>query len=239
MNKTYKVGRPVSEHRDRSITHEVETLEDMELAHAQTETGYIANGEAQQARLLSTPGRTFMLVGSLVLLVVVFSAIVWLLSTRNQTTTQSASGTADLPVAPVVEALAPDFELVDVRTNRTLKLSDLRGKPVFLNFWGTWCPPCRAEMPEMQKFYNQHKGQLEMIGISMGPRDTPDMVRSFVDQYSYTWTFIHDADYSVATTYRIQAVPTSYFLNSDGVIKAVNIGPMDAPKMEEYLRKIR
>ncbi len=91
----------------------------------------------------------------------------------------------------------------------------------------------------MQKVYDQYKDQVEIVGISMGPRDTPESVRQFLNENHYGWTFIHDPDYSVATEYRIQAIPTSFFIDRNGVIKAMNIGPMDAATIQSYLSKIR
>ena len=187
----------------------------------------------------SESGSCYCLGGSVVLLVAIFAVIVFLLSIRSaQQGTQGAGGNgvsanmAGLDTAPRAGALAPDFSLVDVHTNQPLTLSSLRGKPVFVNFWGTWCPPCRAEMPEMQRLYDKYPGQLEMVGISMGPRDFPEQVKNFVDQYKYPWTFIHDPDYSVATAYQVAAIPSSYFIDKDGVIKAVQVGAMDLARME-------
>lgn len=202
--------------------------------------------EEQQAGLFGNRSRTFTLAGSLVMLLAVLSTIVWLLSARTadsgpslSATTGNGANIAGLEQAPRVGALAPDFELVDVHTNKTLKLSSLRGKPVFMNFWGTWCPPCRAEMPEMQKIYNKYKGQLEMLGVTMAPRDEPQGVRTFVDAAKYNWTFVHDADYGVATTYQIEGVPSSYFIDKSGVIRTVHIGAMNYDQMEKYLEQIR
>ncbi len=141
--------------------------------------------------------------------------------------------------APRVGAFAPDFELVDVHTNQPLKLSSLRGKPVFMNFWGTWCPPCRAEMPEMQKLHNKYRDQVQIVGVTMGPRDNPANVKEFVDAAKYDWTFIHDPDYNVATTYQVQAISSSYFIDKEGVIRAIQIGAMGIGQMEAYLQQVR
>ncbi len=182
------------------------------------------------------PARMIMLGSALLMLAAVFALVAWLLGTGADTT---RANTVGLDVAPRVGALAPDFELVDVRTNQNVRLSSLRGKPVFVNFWGTWCPPCRQEMPEMQKVYNKYQGQAAMLGVSMGPRDTLEAVKSFVDSYKYTWTFLQDNDFAVATAYQAYSIPTSYFIDKDGVIRAVHIGAMDEAVMEGYMQKAR
>ena len=201
--------------------------------------------QAEQSGAFSTPARALTLVFSTLLLLVVGAMVIWLLSSRSASTGSSgmsgagAIDTSGLDVAPRSGSLAPDFELIDVRSNKPIRLSSFRGKPVFINFWGTWCPPCRAEMPEMQKLYDKYNGQIEVVGISMGPRDDPTRVQLFVDAASYNWTFIHDPDYNVATTYQVQAIPSSFFIDRDGVIRSVHIGGMNGGQMEYNLQKIR
>ncbi|MDQ6695792.1 MAG: TlpA family protein disulfide reductase [Chloroflexota bacterium] len=193
----------------------------------------------QPVGMLGTRGRAVALIGSLVAVVAVLATFAWLLSSRageQRTVNAAITGTSS---APTTGSLAPDFTLTDVHTNKPVKLSSLRGKPVFMNFWGTWCPPCRGEMPEMQKLYDKYKDQIQVVGVSMGPRDTSSQVKSFVDQQKYSWTFIHDADYSVATTYEVQAVPSSYFIDKDGIIRAVQIGGMSGDLMEHYFQQVK
>lgn len=204
------------------------------------ETYYDAEDEKPPQGIFSTPARALTLLFSLLLLLVVAATVVWMLSSRSPARVSLGGGSADtsgLAVAPRVGALAPDFELLDVHTNKPVKLSSLRGKPVFINFWGTWCPPCRAEMPEMQKLFDKYRGRLEMLGISMGPRDDPTRVQVFVDAAKYGWTFIHDPDYLVATDYQVQAIPSSYFIDKDGVIRAVQVGAMNFGQMENNFQK--
>jgi thiol-disulfide isomerase/thioredoxin len=182
--------------------------------------------------LFSTPARTLTVIGSLVLLLMVGLVVAWLLGAQAK-----KPATTNI-TAPRVGALAPDIELVDVNTNQPVKLSALRGKPVFINFWGTWCPPCRAEMPEMQKLYNDLKGEVEFIGVSAGPRDSPDLVKNFVKQYNYTWTFIHDPNSESLLTYRVGGIPSSYFIDKDGVIRGIHVGQADTNIFQTNLKKI-
>ena len=89
----------------------------------------------------------------------------------------------------------------------------------------------------MQGLYNKYKDQMVMIGVSMAPRDNPELVKGFVEQSNYTWTFIHDNDFSVATRYQAYSIPSSYFIDKDGIIRARHIGAMTGNQMEGYLAR--
>jgi thiol-disulfide isomerase/thioredoxin len=152
------------------------------------------------------------------------------------TTGTTTSSTAE--IAPRVGYVAPDFTLLDVKTNQPVSLSSLRGKPVLINFWGTWCPPCREEMPIIQALYEKYAGQVEIVGVSMGPRDYPEQVISFVNQYNYTWTFLHDPDMTVMSSYIVQGIPASYFIDRAGVIRSITVGGSPASLLERELLKV-
>jgi len=215
--------------------------------------------EEETVGLFSTPARSVTLIAALGLVVVLFAMVIWLLTSRapSPTNPTSSDGGVEVSVitkanlgregeAPATGKLAPDFEWNDAVTGKPMRLSTL-GKPVFVNFWGTWCPPCRAEMPEMQRLYNTYKDKVEFIGVSMmGRGDEPSVVKAFVHSppngtppIPYTWRFVHDGDYSVATRYLISAVPSSYFIGTDGVIKAVHVGGMSGSQMEAYLQQLK
>jgi|SRR5688572_13479759 len=201
--------------------------------------------------LFSTPGRAVALIGSLVLLLGIMAVVVWVMSTRPEGPSSNVAGNVKVPVitnpnpggqgeAPVKGSFAPNFQWNDPVTGKPVSLASFRGKKsVFINFWGTWCPPCRAEMPEMQRLYNQYKGQMEFVGVSMGPRDNSPLVASFVNAAGYNWLFVQDDTYDVATRYQVMAVPSSYFVGADGIIRAVQVGGMNGPMMESYLQQIR
>jgi len=132
-----------------------------------------------------------------------------------------------------VGEMAPDFALTDLEGN-PFRLSDLRGKVVFINFWATWCPPCRAEMPEIEAIYQEYKDKgVVVIGVDV--LETEDEVRQFVQRGGYSWTFVIDKTGEVAASYGIAAIPTSFFIDREGIIKAVNIGAMTKRAMETKL----
>ena len=123
--------------------------------------------------------------------------------------------TTDAPVGIQVGMQAPDFTLRTL-TGESFNLYEQRGKPVFLNFWGTWCGPCVAEMPDIQKLQNTMGDSIQIVGI--GVRDTRSQEIRFITRYGYTWTFVLDPTQDVVRTYEVSAYPTSVFLNAKGEI---------------------
>lgn len=153
-----------------------------------------------------------------------------------------ADPTEGLTEEPHIGYLAPDFALVDVRTNQTVTLSLLRGKPVWINFWATWCPPCREEMPEMQQYYEQHKDKgLVILGVDV--QEKREDVVKFINEGNFTWPFMIDTDGKLTDRYLIIGMPSHFFVDKNGVIQAIHVGGlrtmsgMKAP-IDEYLDKI-
>lgn len=137
---------------------------------------------------------------------------------------------SELAPAPEIGHPAPDFTLADLKGNE-VTLSDFRGQTVFINFWATWCPPCRAEMPEIEAVYQEYKDKgVVVIGVDI--LEPEDVVRQFVERGGYNWTFVLDATGAVSDDYRITAIPTSFFIDREGIIQAVNIGAMTKRAME-------
>ena len=128
---------------------------------------------------------------------------------------------------------APDFTLVDLDGNQ-VSLSDFRGETVFINFWATWCAPCRAEMPEMEAVYQEYKDKgLVVIGVDI--RETKEQVLQYIQEGGYSWIFVLDATGEVTTNYRVTGIPTSFFIDREGIIQAVNVGAMTKRAMETNL----
>ncbi len=133
---------------------------------------------------------------------------------------------------------APDFTLVDLE-GKQVSLSDFRGETVFLNFWATRCPPCRAEMPEIEAVYQEYKDKgVVVIGIHLANVlwfEPEDKIRQFIQQGGYSWTFVTDTTGEVTVSYKITGIPTSFFIDREGIIQAVNIGAMTKRAMENKL----
>ena len=138
---------------------------------------------------------------------------------------------------PKVGAPAPDFALKDLE-GRTVRLSELRGKPVLLNFWATWCPPCEMEMPDLEKAYRKYQGEgVAFLGIDYG--ESGDTVRKYVREHGYSWSFLLDPDMQAVRSYRVFGVPTTYFVDREGILRDVYLGPLDADALEAKLAEIR
>ena len=109
---------------------------------------------------------------------------------------------------------APDFELENLAGGKT-KLSSYRGKVVFLNFWATWCPPCRAEMPSMQALYEElGNDHFEIVGIDL--QESRRTVQDFVNEYELTFPILLDSTGAVGATYGARSIPTTFLIDRDG-----------------------
>ena len=147
--------------------------------------------------------------------------------------------TAETPAARKDRA-APDF-LLSQLDGDTLRLSDLQGHPVIVNFWATWCATCRAETPSLIDLYEKHQVDgLVLLGVDL--RESQDAVASFVRDFGISYPVVFDRTGEVASTWRIggpnQGVPSTYFIDSDGVVRKVVFGQVTAALAAEGLSLI-
>jgi len=130
---------------------------------------------------------------------------------------------------------APNFELVAL-SGEKISLEDLRGHPVLINFWATWCGPCRLEMPAFQDRFDQYEGDLQVVAVNF---DEPqDDVQAFVDEMELTFDILLDPGAEVQQLYQIRGYPTSFFVDADGIIRVQHIGLIVESQMDEYLVEI-
>jgi peroxiredoxin len=131
---------------------------------------------------------------------------------------------------------APVFSLPQLN-GESIKLSDLKGKAVVLNFWGTWCEPCKAEMPALQKQYEAYKDKgLVVIGINIG--ETPVAVEPFVKGLGVEFPILLDRKSEITKLYKIGEIPASYFLDEDGVVRDIVVGQMTEKMISDKVAKI-
>ncbi|MED2982547.1 redoxin domain-containing protein [Bacillus thuringiensis] len=136
---------------------------------------------------------------------------------------------------------APDFELTKL-DGTNVKLSDLKGKKVILNFWATWCGPCQQEMPDMEAFYKKHKENVEILAINYTPSEKgggEEKVSNFAKEKGITFPILLDKNIDVTTAYKVITIPTSYFIDTKGVIQDKFIGPMTQKEMEKRVAKLK
>ncbi|HKP52119.1 MAG TPA: redoxin domain-containing protein [Chloroflexia bacterium] len=136
--------------------------------------------------------------------------------------------------APRVGSEAPDFTLTDIDGNE-VQLSALRGRPVMINFWATWCPPCRSEIPDIVKLYKTtHKeGSYEILGIAT--QSDNRTIKSFAQEFGMTFPILPDVDSRTTSLYHVLPIPTSFFIDKEGIIRDVHIGVVDSTTMEKWL----
>jgi peroxiredoxin len=140
-------------------------------------------------------------------------------------------------VGPGVGMLAPDFELTDAVTGEKVRLSSLRGRPVWLNFWASWCEGCREEMPLIQQNYDAHKGDnLAVIGVNV--QESGTAVREFTRDRAFNWTFLLDSDGAVTDRYFVNGLPFHVFIARDGRVAAIHPGVIRQPQANDYLARI-
>lgn len=147
----------------------------------------------------------------------------------------------DLEVGLQQGNLPPDFEL-ETLDGEMVKLSDMKGKKVVLNFWATWCPPCKAEMPHMENYYsnNAEKENVEILSVNLttGENRGVKAVQEFVDAYELTFKIPLDEEGIVGETYQVYSIPTTFMLNTDGTISQKIVGPMDEAIMEQLIAEL-
>ncbi|MFJ7932852.1 peroxiredoxin family protein [Sporosarcina sp. NPDC096371] len=135
----------------------------------------------------------------------------------------------------------PDFELTTL-TGDVVKLSDLKGKKVVLNFWASWCGPCKAEMPHMQKYYekNKDKENVEIIAVNLTSEERRGIegVEQFIDAYGLTFPIPMDTDGDVMMQYKVITIPTTYMIGTDGVIAFKKVGPMDEKTLKALINNL-
>lgn len=138
---------------------------------------------------------------------------------------------------PQVGYTAPDFTLTDLK-GKSWRLSSLRGKPVFLNFWATWCPPCQAEMPDIEALHRRYGKDVVILGVNLTTSETsPQSVAKFLAAHGYTFPVVLDKTGSVAQKYLVRFIPTSFFIDRKGIIRAMAVGAMDQATMLANLKK--
>lgn len=134
----------------------------------------------------------------------------------------------------------PDFEVPSL-AGKKIRLSDYKGKKVILNFWATWCPPCKAEMPHMQRFYETKASSqnVEIIAVNLTYAERVSNKRSkveaFKNEFKLTFPILMDENGEVGNTYRPITIPTTYMIDTNGIIQKKIIGPMDEEMMERLV----
>lgn len=170
----------------------------------------------------------------LLLIVVILMSVALGACNRKEST-----GVAGTPVAPAEQKPAPDIQVTALNGTPS-KLSDLRGKVVMLNFWATWCPPCREEIPSMMKLNSAMAGKpFQMVAVSIDEGGKP-AIDEFFRKSGYLLPAYLDPTGMAGKSYGITGVPETFIIDKNGVLMKKVIGPMawDAPEVTAYLSEL-
>lgn len=146
--------------------------------------------------------------------------------------TPKTSATSDSiqPIADTSTEKAIDFTLLDLDGIK-VTLSDYKGKNVYLNFFATWCPPCRSEMPDIEAVYQKYKDK-DLIVLAVDLGEDRDTVKTFIDKNKYSFKVLLDSNQTVGEKYRTTGIPVSIFIDKEGNIVARKVGAMTSEEME-------
>jgi len=154
-------------------------------------------------------------------------------------TTTGCFGELDAARGTDIGNLAPDFQLSNL-DGQLVSLNDFGGKPVLVNFWATWCPPCRSEMPFIQETYTDKKWAdegLVVLAIDIGEKAS--IVGEFVNNYGLTFPVLLDIERDVSLEYYVRGIPTTFFIDREGIIQDIRMGPFSSVmEIEKSLDKI-
>jgi cytochrome c biogenesis protein CcmG/thiol:disulfide interchange protein DsbE len=135
-------------------------------------------------------------------------------------------------VAAHVNFRAHAFTLTTL-DGKSVSLNDWRGKIVLVNFWATWCPPCRSEMPDIEAAYQTHRDNFVVLAINQS--ESVDAAKRFADEFHLTFPILLDTTGSVGQQFQVQALPTSFFIDPNGIIRAANLGQMNRAYIEAQI----
>ena len=176
--------------------------------------------------------KVLMTVVLLLIPVVVFSSVLL----PGCASPDSSSGPAT-EYGPEVGKLAPDFKLISL-DKQEVSLSDFRGKPVLINFWASWCGPCRIEMPFLQEVYEEWNSKgLVMLAVNL--QENPTTVKKFVENAGLTFPVLLSPGSDVPLAYNVRGIPATFLIDADGVIRDIKIGAFSGVgEIESKLAKI-
>ena len=182
--------------------------------------------------------KVLILVLALVVLLAVAGAAYKALSPGVQMDNLATGETvaADVPEGTEAAAddnLAPDFTVYDLEGNAH-SLSDFRGQPVIVNFWASWCGPCKSEMPDFQEKYEEYGEKIAflMVNLTDGSQETVETASAYIDGQGYTFPVYFDTDYSGAIAYAVSAVPATYFIDENGSLIAYGKGSLSQEQLQ-------
>ncbi len=147
-----------------------------------------------------------------------------------------AWGLKKAQAGPVEKGMAPDFSITGF-DGRTVTLSELRGQVVIINFWASWCPPCREEAAYLEETWRKYEG-LGVVFIGVDWVDTEKEALAYIAEFDITYINGPDLGTRIADLYNIQGVPETFFVAKNGELRGVHIGPLKSPQLDEKIEEL-
>lgn len=174
--------------------------------------------------------KTYYLIVTVLAAVVILGGSVLLLNGCSEPAAEEIQPETTVETTAAAEPvnLAPDFTFTDADGNK-YKLSDFRGTPVVLNFWATWCGPCKAELPEFEEAYQEYGDQVQFIVVDLveGREETVDNGLAYITEQGYTFPLFFDSNQEAFAAYSITGIPTTCFISAEGEVVSSQLGMLD------------
>ena len=187
-------------------------------------------------------GDKFVLLALVFVALMIFAVMGYRILTENyapQGTVPSPIADADTATNNTEPTTAPDFTVLDMDGNE-VNLSDYFGKPIIINFWATWCGPCKSELPAFDNMYAKYGDDVEfiMLNLTDGSRDTVDKVKQFVSDNGYSFPVYFDTTLEASNTYGAYSIPTTYLIDDEGIPVHSQMGAMSEEQLEQLINAL-
>ena len=187
--------------------------------------------------------KSLILTAAVLLLIIVGALVGYTYLSRGESAPQLSENDGEAAVEGEGESApqpAPDFTVYDAEGNEITLSALMDGKPTVLNFWASWCGPCRSEMPHIQEAYERLGGEVSFVMINMtdGQRETQESAEEYMAESGWTFPIYFDSDYDAAMTYGAYSLPQTYFIDAEGRLIAAARGSMSAEVLQSGIDMI-
>lgn len=183
--------------------------------------------------------KTLLIITLVLLILIAGASMLYHILGGDVTAEQDSDGSWQQTDESAEKTLAPDFTVYDADGNE-VKLSAFRGKPVVLNFWASWCGPCKSEMPDFDTKCESLDGQVQflMVNVTDGSRETVETASAFIAEQGYSFPVYYDTSMSASSTYGATSLPMTYFIDAEGYGIARAIGAIDESTLQQGIDMI-